>query len=104
MEEREAVTVAEVIVEEVQVEAVTVEAKLAQAKGGGLVVAAKAAVVRADEKEAAMVEVEMVEEKAEVATVVATEEHPSSHLRSIGREAERCRLRSSSCGCSPPKQ
>ena len=91
MEEREAVTVAEVMVEAVRVEAVTVEAKLAQEKGGGLVVAAKAAVVRA-------------EEKAEVATAVATEEHPSSHLRSIGCEAERCRLRSSSCGCSPPKQ
>ena len=67
-------------------------------------VAAKVAVVMEVAKEAAMVEVEMAEAKVEVATAVATEVHPMSHPRSIGREAERRRLRSSSCDPLSPRQ
>ena len=65
---------------------------------------AKAAAVLEVAKEAAMVEVEMAEEMVEVAMEVATEEHPTLHLRSTGREAEKHRLRSSSCDSLCPMQ
>ena len=67
-------------------------------------VAAKVAVVLEVAKEAAMVEAAMAEAKGEVATVVATEVHPRTHLRSTGREAEKHRLRSSSCDSLCPMQ
>lgn len=67
-------------------------------------VAAKVAVVLEAAKEAVMVEVEMAEGKVEVATAVATEVHPRPHLHSIGREAKKRHLRSSSCGSLSPKQ
>ena len=67
-------------------------------------VAAKVAVVLEVAKEAAMEEAAMAEAKGEVATVVATEVHPRAHLRSTGREAEKHRLRSSSCDSLCPMQ